>query len=242
MSTEPSLLETLSLLMSQRILVLDGAMGTMIQQYKLSEEQYRGQGGAPGMWERFRSHGHDVKGNNELLTLTQPQVIREIHEQYLAAGADIIETNTFGAQSIAQGDYGLETLGYELSFEAARLAREACAKYSTPERPRFVAGALGPTPKTASISPDVNDPGARNVTFDALVAAYTDNVRGLLDGGIRREFCRIDADRGLQSHSGFGFGGGSTSLGRSGGERRGERRKSQHHDWQQREAERCFHG
>ncbi len=171
------------MLLSQRILVLDGAMGTMIQQYRLSEEQYRGFGGAPGMWERFRSHGHDVKGNNELLTLTQPQVIREIHEQYLAAGADIIETNTFGAQSIAQGDYGLETLGYELSFEAARLAREACAKYSTPERPRFVAGALGPTPKTASISPDVNDPGARNVTFDALVAAYTDNVRGLLDGG-----------------------------------------------------------
>jgi len=183
MSAVPSLLETLTLLLSQRILVLDGAMGTMIQQYKLSEEQYRGFGGAPGMWERFRDHGHDVKGNNELLTLTQPQVIRQIHEQYLAAGADIIETNTFGAQSIAQGDYGLETLGYELSFEAARLAREACARYSTPERPRFVAGALGPTPKTASISPDVNDPGARNVTFDQLVAAYTDNVRGLLDGG-----------------------------------------------------------
>ena len=183
MSAVPSLLETLTLLLSQRILVLDGAMGTMIQQYRLSEEQYRGFGGAPGMWERFRDHGHDVKGNNELLTLTQPQVIREIHEQYLAAGADIIETNTFGAQSIAQGDYGLETLGYELSFEAARLAREACAKYSTPERPRFVAGALGPTPKTASISPDVNDPGARNVSFDQLVEAYTDNVRGLLDGG-----------------------------------------------------------
>ena len=125
MSALPSLLETLTLLLSQRILVLDGAMGTMIQQYRLSEEQYRGFGGAPGMWERFRAHGHDVKGNNELLTLTQPQVIREIHEQYLAAGADIIETNTFGAQSIAQGDYGLETLGYELSLEATRLARQA---------------------------------------------------------------------------------------------------------------------
>ena len=183
MSTQPSLLETLSLLMSQRILVLDGAMGTMIQQYKLSEEQYRGQGGAPGMWERFRDHPSDLKGNNELLTLTQPQVIREIHEQYLAAGADIVETNTFGSQSIAQGDYGLAELGYELSLEAAKLARAACAKFSTPERPCFVAGAVGPTPRTASISPDVNDAGARNVTFDELVAAYTDNVRGLIDGG-----------------------------------------------------------
>ncbi len=183
MSAQPSLLETLTLLMSQRILVLDGAMGTMIQQYKLTEAQYRGQGGAPGMWERFGGHPSDLKGNNELLTLTQPQVIREIHEQYLAAGADIIETNTFGSQSIAQGDYGLPELGYELSLEAARLAKAACAKFSTPERPRFVAGAVGPTPRTASISPDVNDAGARNVTFDELVAAYTDNVRGLIDGG-----------------------------------------------------------
>lgn len=183
MSAQPSLLETLTLLMSQRILVLDGAMGTMIQQYKLAEAQYRGQGGAPGMWERFGGHPSDLKGNNELLTLTQPQVIREIHEQYLAAGADIIETNTFGSQSIAQGDYGLPELGYELSLEAARLAKAACAKFSTPERPRFVAGAVGPTPRTASISPDVNDAGARNVTFDELVAAYTDNVRGLIDGG-----------------------------------------------------------
>ena len=184
MSAAPSLLETLTLLLSQRILVLDGAMGTMIQQYRLSEEQYRGQGGAPGMWERFRDHPSDLKGNNELLTLTQPQVISAIHEQYLAAGADIVETNTFGSQSIAQGDYGLETLGYELSFEAAKLARAACAKYATQGRPRFIAGAVGPTPKTASLSPDVNDPGARNVTFDALVAAYGDNVRGLIDGGV----------------------------------------------------------
>ena len=184
MSAAPSLLETLTLLLSQRILVLDGAMGTMIQQYRLSEEQYRGQGGAPGMWERFRDHPSDLKGNNELLTLTQPLVISAIHEQYLAAGADIVETNTFGSQSIAQGDYGLETLGYELSFEAAKLARAACAKYATQGRPRFIAGAVGPTPKTASLSPDVNDPGARNVTFDALVAAYGDNVRGLIDGGV----------------------------------------------------------
>ncbi|MBL8382159.1 MAG: methionine synthase [Burkholderiales bacterium] len=183
MSAQPTLLETLTLILSQRIVVLDGAMGTMIQQYRLTEEQYRGKGGAPGMWERFRDHGVDLKGNNELLTLTQPQVVSEIHEQYLAAGADIIETNTFGAQSIAQGDYGLEQLGYELSFAATRLARAACAKFATPERPRFVAGAVGPTPKTASISPDVNDPGARNVSFDELVAAYADNVRGLIDGG-----------------------------------------------------------
>jgi 5-methyltetrahydrofolate--homocysteine methyltransferase len=183
MAAQPSTHEVLTLLLAQRILVLDGAMGTMIQQYKLSEEQYRGQGGRAGMWERFKDHGHDVKGNNELLTITQPQVISEIHEQYLAAGADIIETNTFGAQRIAQSDYGLDGLGYELSFEGARLARAACVKYSTAERPRFVAGALGPTPKTASISPDVNDAGARNVTFDQLVAAYTENINGLLDGG-----------------------------------------------------------
>ena len=144
MAIQPAPQELLLLLLAQRILVLDGAMGTMIQQYKLSEAQYRGQGGQH--FERFKAHTHDVKGNNELLTLTQPQVISEIHEQYLAAGADILETNTFGAQRIAQSDYGLDELGYELSFEAAKLARAACAKYSTPERPRFVAGALGPTP------------------------------------------------------------------------------------------------
>ena len=183
MAAHPSIEEVLALLLSQRILVLDGAMGTMIQQYKLTEEQYRGKDGAPGMWERFRDHAHDLRGNNELLTLTQPQVISEIHEQYLAAGADIVETNTFGAQRIAQSDYKLDELGYELSLAAARLAKAACIKYATPERPRFVAGALGPTPKTASISPDVNDAGARNVTFDELVAAYVENVNGLLDGG-----------------------------------------------------------
>lgn len=163
-------------MLQKRILILDGAMGTMIQRYKLTEEQFRGQ--------RFAQHGKDVKGNNELLSLTRPDVIREIHEQYLAAGADVIETNTFGATSIAQGDYELPELAYELNIESARLAREACDKYHSPEHPRFVAGALGPQPKTASISPDVNDPGARNVTFDELRIAYAEQLNGLLDGGV----------------------------------------------------------
>ncbi|MBN9428557.1 MAG: methionine synthase [Burkholderiales bacterium] len=158
-----------------RILILDGAMGTMIQRYKLSEEQYRG--------ERFADFAHDVKGNNELLSLTQPHVIGEIHEQYLAAGADIIETNTFGATAIAQSDYRMAELAREMNLASARLARAACDKYSTPERPRFAAGAVGPQPKTASISPDVNDPGARNVTFDELRIAYDEQVRALIDGG-----------------------------------------------------------
>jgi 5-methyltetrahydrofolate--homocysteine methyltransferase len=162
--------------LERRILVLDGAMGTMIQRYKLSEADFRG--------ERFVEHGKDLKGDNELLSLTRPQVIAEIHRQYLEAGADVIETNTFGATSIAQGDYDLPGLAYELNLASARLAREACDAYSTPERPRFVAGALGPQPKTASISPDVNDPGARNITFDELRDAYVEQLNGLLDGGI----------------------------------------------------------
>ncbi|MBR7783538.1 methionine synthase [Undibacterium luofuense] len=169
-------------LLQQRILILDGAMGTMIQRYKLTEEDYRG--------ERFADfRGPDtqrelfLKGNNELLSLVRPDVISEIHEQYLAAGADLIETNTFGATSVAQEDYHMAHLAYEMNLASARLARAACDKYSTPDKPRFVAGALGPTPKTASISPDVNDPGARNVTFDQLVAAYHEQVRGLVDGG-----------------------------------------------------------
>jgi 5-methyltetrahydrofolate--homocysteine methyltransferase len=167
-------------LMSRRILVLDGAMGTMIQRYKLSEEDYRGQRFAD-----FSVPGKDVfvKGNNELLTLTQPHIIQEIHEQYLAAGADLIETNTFGATSIAQDDYHMAHLVREMNLEAARIARAACDKYSTADKPRFVAGALGPTPKTASISPDVNDPGARNVSFDQLVAAYHEQVTALVEGG-----------------------------------------------------------
>jgi 5-methyltetrahydrofolate--homocysteine methyltransferase len=159
-------------ILARRIMILDGAMGTIIQQYKLDEQAYRG--------ERFKDFSAPegsgarelfVKGNNELLNLTQPQIIQEIHERYLAAGADLIETNTFGATSIAQDDYHMAELVYEMNVEAARLARAACAKYSTPDKPRFAAGALGPTPKTASISPDVNDPAARNVSFDQLVAS-----------------------------------------------------------------------
>lgn len=162
--------------LAERILVLDGAMGTMIQQYKLGEADFRGQ--------RFADHHKDVKGDNELLSLVRPDIILEIHRQYLAAGADVLETNTFGATSIAQGDYDLPEIAYELNVASARLARQACDEFSTPERPRFVAGALGPQPKTASISPDVNDPGARNVTFDQLRIAYVEQLEGLLDGGI----------------------------------------------------------
>ncbi len=162
-------------ILRQRIVILDGAMGTMVQRFKLSEEQYRGA--------RFADFPRDVKGNNELLSLTQPDVIRQIHEGYLAAGADLIETNTFGATSVAQEDYGMVDLAYEMNLESAKLARAACDKYSTPDKPRFVAGALGPTPKTASISPDVNDPGARNVDFETLRASYYEQVKGLVDGG-----------------------------------------------------------
>jgi 5-methyltetrahydrofolate--homocysteine methyltransferase len=166
---------TLPALLQRRILILDGAMGTMIQRYKLDEAAYRG--------ERFKDYGRDIKGNNELLSITQPQVIREIHDQYLAAGADIVETNTFGATRVAQADYGMEDLAAEMNAASAKLAREACDKYSTPDKPRFVAGAIGPTPKTASISPDVNDPGARNVTFDELRDAYYEQAKALLDAG-----------------------------------------------------------
>ena len=162
-------------ILTQRIVILDGAMGTMIQQYKLTESDYRGA--------RFAAHSSDVKGNNELLSLTRPDVISEIHEQYLAAGADIIETNTFGATSIAQDDYGLPELAYEMNLVSAQLAKKACEKFSTPDKPRFVAGAFGPQPKTASISPDVNDPGARNVNYEQLRTAYYEQAKGLLDGG-----------------------------------------------------------
>ncbi|MFM7092545.1 MAG: homocysteine S-methyltransferase family protein, partial [Bacteroidota bacterium] len=155
----------------------DGAMGTMIQQYKLSEKDYRGT--------RFENHPHDIKGNNEILVFTQPQIIEAIHRAYLEAGADILETNTFGATKIAQADYHLEHLAYEMNLEAAKIARkvadECNAKY--PEKPRFVAGALGPTNKTASLSPDVNNPGFRGVTFDELKEAYYEQAKGLMDGG-----------------------------------------------------------
>ena len=162
-------------ILKQRIAIIDGAMGTMIQRYKLTEADFRG--------EHLKDHPKDLKGNNDLLVLTRPDVIREIHAQYLAAGADLIETNTFGATSVAQEDYGLEGLAREMNVAAARIAREAAVEYSTADRPRFVAGALGPTPRTASISPDVNDPGARNVDFDTLRAAYREQAEGLLEGG-----------------------------------------------------------
>jgi len=163
-------------LLARRILVLDGAMGTMIQRHRLGEAEYRG--------ERFADFAHDVKGNNELLSLTRPQVIAQIHADYLAAGADLIETNTFGATAIAQADYRMAHLAREMNLASARLAREQADRYSTPERPRFVAGALGPQPKTASISPDVNDPGARNVTFEELRVAYLEQVEALVEGGV----------------------------------------------------------
>jgi len=160
----------------ERIVILDGAMGTMIQTFKLGEADFRN--------DALRDHPVDLKGNNDLLVLTRPDVIQNIHEQYLAAGADMVETNTFGANRIAQDDYHLGHLAYEMNVAAAKVARAACDKYSTPEKPRFVAGAVGPTPRTASISPDVNDPGARNVDFEALRAAYYEQAQGLLDGGV----------------------------------------------------------
>ena len=161
----------------ERILILDGAMGTMIQRYRLDEAGYRG--------ERFKDHKRDLKGNNDLLVLSQPQIISEIHNAYLEAGADIIETNTFNAQAISQSDYGLEDIVYEMNVAAAKLAREAADAWTrkTPDKPRFVAGAIGPTNRTASISPDVNNPGFRNVSFDTLVEAYTTQTRGLIEGG-----------------------------------------------------------
>jgi 5-methyltetrahydrofolate--homocysteine methyltransferase len=162
----------------ERILILDGAMGTMIQRYKLDEAGYRG--------ERFKDHPRDLKGNNDLLVLTQPKIIGEIHNAYLEAGADIIETNTFNAQAISQADYGLADIAYEMNVAAAKIAREAADAWTkkTPDRPRFVAGAIGPTNRTASISPDVNNPGFRNVGFDDLVEAYASQTRGLIDGGV----------------------------------------------------------
>jgi 5-methyltetrahydrofolate--homocysteine methyltransferase len=172
-------------ILANRIAILDGAMGTMIQRFKLGEAQYRGDGYAgPGsQGDRFKDFPRDVKGNNELLSITRPDVIRDIHERYLAAGADLIETNTFGATTVAQADYDMAHLAVEMNLASARLARAACDKFSTPDKPRFVAGAVGPTPKTASISPDVNDPGARNVTFEELRQAYYDQVKALVEGG-----------------------------------------------------------
>jgi 5-methyltetrahydrofolate--homocysteine methyltransferase len=173
-------------LLKQRILILDGAMGTMIQRFRLTEDDFRGNGAAApeAIRGRLKDHPKDLKNNSDLLVLTRPDVIRDIHEGYLAAGADIVETNTFGANRIAQDDYALGDLAREMNLAAARLARAAADQFSTPDKPRFVAGALGPTPRTASISPDVNDPGARNVDFEQLRAAYHEQVEALLEGGV----------------------------------------------------------
>lgn len=174
-NTRPDCTDELTAALRQRILVIDGAMGTAIQRDRPDEAGYRG--------ERFADWPSDLVGNNDLLTLTQPQIIFGIHREYLEAGADIIETNTFNANAISLSDYGMEELSYELNYAGAALARTACDEVSTPERPRYVAGALGPTTRTASISPDVNDPGARNVTYDQLAEAYLEAARGLVDGG-----------------------------------------------------------
>ncbi len=173
--------ELLTRLLSERILVLDGAMGTMIQTYSLDEEAFRGSA-ACGL----HAHPHDLKGDNDLLSVTQPEVVRAIHDAYLAAGADIVETNTFNATSIAQADYRLEARVHEINLSSARIARACADEWNarTPDKPRFVAGALGPTNRTASISPDVNDPGARNTTFDALVSAYAEAIEPLVEGGV----------------------------------------------------------
>ncbi len=165
-------------ILKERILIIDGAMGTMIQRHKLEEADYRG--------ERFADWHTDVKGNNDLLSITQPQIIEGIHELYLEAGADIIETNTFSSTTIAQADYDMQALAYELNVASAQCARKAADKYTTQNtaKPRFVAGAIGPLNKTLSLSPDVNNPGFRAVTFDEVAAAYTEQISGLVDGGV----------------------------------------------------------
>ncbi len=162
--------------LGEKILVLDGAAGTFIQSYGLDEAGYRG--------EKFADWKSDVRGNNDLLILSRPEIIAEMHRAYLAAGADMIETNTFSSTTIAQADYGMECLAFEMNVEGARLARHAADDAGSPNRPRYVAGAIGPTNRTCSISPDVNDPGARNVDFDALVQSYGEAARGLVEGGV----------------------------------------------------------
>ena len=170
--------QIISNILQDRILVLDGAMGTMIQRYKFNEEDYRGN--------RFKDYKYPLQGNNDLLSLTQPNAIREIHEKFLDVGADIIETNTFSSNSVAMADYHMENLIYELNFESAKIAVNACKKYTdlNPNKPRFVAGSIGPTNKTASMSPDVNDPGFRAITFDELVVSYSEQIKALIDGGV----------------------------------------------------------
>lgn len=171
------MIENLKALMAERILILDGAMGTMIQRFGLSEKDFRG--------DRFKNleEGRSIRGNNEILNITKPEVVKEIHNGFMEAGADIIETNTFNSTSLSQKDYGFQDLAYELSREGARIAREAADLYTerTPDKPRYVAGVLGPLSKTLSISPDVNNPGYRDVTFDEVVGAYTTAVSGLVE-------------------------------------------------------------
>jgi 5-methyltetrahydrofolate--homocysteine methyltransferase len=164
-------------ILKQRILVLDGAMGTMIQRHKLEEEDFRG--------ERLKDHPHPLKGNNDLLSITRPDIIKDIHRQYFEAGSDIIETNTFGSTWVAQADYHLESLVYEINFQAAKIAKEVANEFTAkePHKPRFVAGSMGPTTKLASMSPDVNNPGFRAITFDQLVGAFKEQAKGLMDGG-----------------------------------------------------------
>ncbi|MFN8237942.1 MAG: homocysteine S-methyltransferase family protein [Chitinophagales bacterium] len=170
--------ELLYKIAQERILILDGAMGTMIQRYKLEEEDYRG--------ERFKNHPYPLKGNNDLLSITRPDIIKAIHRQYFEAGADIVETNTFSGTTIAQADYHLEDAVYDINFQSAKIAREVADEMTAkePDKPRFVAGAMGPTNRTCSISPDVNDPGYRAVTFDELVKAYYEQAKALIDGGV----------------------------------------------------------
>ena len=184
----PERVALLEAALRERILVIDGAMGTMIQRHELQEADYRGErfvDGYDSTREAPAAGGHDLRGNNDLLLLTRPDLIAGIHTAYLEAGADLVETNTFNATSVSQADYGLEHLVYELNREGARIARECCAaiEAATPGRPRFVIGVLGPTSRTASISPDVNDPGFRNTSFDELRTVYREAIEGLLDGG-----------------------------------------------------------
>ena len=170
--------QELSAALKQRILILDGAMGTMIQAHKLEEQDYRG--------ERFKDWHVLIKGNNDLLSLTKPEIITDIHRSFLAAGADIIETNTFNSTTISMEDYEMASISREVNLESAKLARAVCDEFSakTPEKPRYVAGVLGPTSKTCSLSPDVNDPGYRNITFDKLVTAYVESTLALMEGGV----------------------------------------------------------
>jgi len=164
-------------ILKERILIIDGAMGTMIQRHTLEEKDFRG--------ERFKDHAYPLKGNNDLLSITRPDIIKDIHRQYFEAGADIVETNTFSGTSIAQADYHLEHIVYELNFQSAKIARAVADEFTEkePSKPRFVAGSMGPTNKTASLSPDVNNPGYRAITFDELVKAFKEQARGLIDGG-----------------------------------------------------------